>query len=803
MKQSLYGIFCATTIVALSGQAMSETFWRWSQDGGASWTDETSSVFAFPAFADGGSAESNLIEILADCTASTGTQWNRPFTLRSGAGGVRTITFGGTANLSAPLTAQAVVSNIVLSGGVVWSNKSKVADLGRNSGNETPLFHLNTAASDLTLGPGCVLTNFFMNCNFRGAICGEAGKLTMLDGARIVDCRGCECVIDICGSSCVFEMKGGEVTRCYNKWNRDGFFGHGIIGDCRNMYGGTMKFSGGWIHDNFVEEGGAVALQLSGSRVHLSGSIRITNNKIVDGGVAANLCVDTANKIVQTGDFDATASVGVSCSVAAAEGAVFGSATDAGLTGASGALFCDSNPNGLVGSVDSETLNLVWAVPVLETLEYTSADAVFEGDGATARTIPDVVVMTPSSGATVTYATSRDGTYAATKPTFTAPGLYPIWYKIEAAGYHVVNEARLLLVNDPNVADTTVRIRNAGGSWLEGRFTTFSLPPFAGGTVEGNVVEVLADCTLMAGTKLIHPFTLRSAPGSVRTLTYANRDSSADGRMNYLSADVVVSNIVLFGGVKWHLPDDLTSEWKDKGDAVNLFQITDGAEVTLGSGTVVSNFYNGGSFRGTLAVMSGRVTMLDGSRIIGCRCFSSIVDLYGADASFVMRGGEITRCCVHDATVYYAVGIIGGDKQTTSASKIELSGGFIHGNLTYAYGAVALSHGDTGSAAMTCEISGSPVVRDNHFANGKLANVCARSATQIRMSGDLTGAARVGVSCAAAGSMVQDGVFGSATGDYSGAEAFRCDSDRLCGKLTTDGNRNLVWSKTGLAIIVR
>jgi len=34
--------------------------------------------------------------------------------------------------------------------------------------------------------------------------------------------------------------------------------------------------------------------------------------------------------------------------------------------------------------------------------------------------------------------------------------------------------------------------------------------------------------------------------------------------------------------------------------------------------------------------------------------------------------------------------------------------------------------------------------------------------------------------------MVQRGVFGSATGDYSGAEAFRCDSDRLRGKLTTD-----------------
>ena len=58
-----------------------------------------------------------------------------------------------------------------------------------------------------------------------------------------------------------------------------------------------------------------------------------------------------------------------------------------------------------------------------------------------------ITLSVATEGVTVTYAESRDGTYSAENPTFTEPGSYTVWFRLEKAGYETdVNSASVTIL---------------------------------------------------------------------------------------------------------------------------------------------------------------------------------------------------------------------------------------------------------------------------------------------------------------------------------------------------------------------
>ena len=72
---------------------------------------------------------------------------------------------------------------------------------------------------------------------------------------------------------------------------------------------------------------------------------------------------------------------------------------------------------------------------------------VYDGEAHT------ITLNVATEGVTVTYATSEDGPYTADMPTFTEPGEYAVWFKLEKANYVTAIKGRTVSITKADVSD--------------------------------------------------------------------------------------------------------------------------------------------------------------------------------------------------------------------------------------------------------------------------------------------------------------------------------------------------------------
>ena len=77
-----------------------------------------------------------------------------------------------------------------------------------------------------------------------------------------------------------------------------------------------------------------------------------------------------------------------------------------------------------------------------------------------------------TEGATATYATSEDGAYTATQPSFTEPGEYTVWFRLEKEGYETVVGSASVTIMELAQIDYTVQGYNG---YYDGKAHTISL----------------------------------------------------------------------------------------------------------------------------------------------------------------------------------------------------------------------------------------------------------------------------------------------------------------------------------------
>ena len=107
------------------------------------------------------------------------------------------------------------------------------------------------------------------------------------------------------------------------------------------------------------------------------------------------------------------------------------------------------------------------AIAELGEIEYTVSGYSGYYDGA-AHTI-DLVA---AEGVSVTYATSEDGAYSATLPSFTEPGTYTVWFKLEKENCETVTGSATVTITELAQIDYTVQGYNG---YYDGKAHTIAL----------------------------------------------------------------------------------------------------------------------------------------------------------------------------------------------------------------------------------------------------------------------------------------------------------------------------------------
>ena len=113
------------------------------------------------------------------------------------------------------------------------------------------------------------------------------------------------------------------------------------------------------------------------------------------------------------------------------------------------------------------------------TITYTvsSYEGFYDGSGHTIG----VNVTKPTSGATITYSTSLNGTYSATNPSYTNVGTYTIYFKISAANYNTITDNRTITINKTNSVSPTL---TAYSGTYDGKPHTIGVTGGSGGTIK-------------------------------------------------------------------------------------------------------------------------------------------------------------------------------------------------------------------------------------------------------------------------------------------------------------------------------
>ena len=129
------------------------------------------------------------------------------------------------------------------------------------------------------------------------------------------------------------------------------------------------------------------------------------------------------------------------------------------------------------------------------TITYTASsyEGFYDGSGHTIG----VNVTKPTSGATITYSTSLNGTYSSTKPSYTNVGTYTIYFKISAANYNTITDNRTITINITNSVSPTL---TAYSGTYDGKPHTIGVTGGSGGTIKYSTDQTNWSTTLPTRT---------------------------------------------------------------------------------------------------------------------------------------------------------------------------------------------------------------------------------------------------------------------------------------------------------------
>ena len=752
--------------------------YRVSADGGASWARSPGTVFTLPAFVRN-DANSNIVEFERPCTYGETMSFANGVTLRSS--GETPVTLTRTAAKLWYNLSTIVISNLTVDGGTVWTKAKPYSDLACTGVGGCsfiqPKRDLNGTV--VTLGAGCTLRNFYTgNPDYCYALIGEASgrdhTVNILPGSLICDIRGGYPIV--LGGT--VRMSGGEITRCSGSGASNSCYGQFALNS-----GNTYYLTGGWIHDNLATKNGAINVLNSNARLRISGSFVVEENYL-ESGVASDIYTASAGTIVQSGDLDGTAAVGVACTAATKVGDKFGTAEDASFAGAE-RFFLSADRYNVVGVNDAGVLRL--AENTAPGVDVTVSPVEFEADGET-RPVPKVTVNTPGVTVKALWSDSQGGTYSETPPDTSAPGLHLVWYRITASGYRPTTGSQYVSTYAPGATFGWRLSSDGGATWVRVGSTEVTAPTFHFDDVERNIVEILEpECTYCEDLELKTSCTFRSPAGMTNVL----RRTAASLISVY--GTFAISNLVCDGGAVWADPDDIASAATAVGSvgARNFVCMKVGAQTELGAGVTVRNYLisgtgsDGWGMIGSGSGVSCVTKVLPGVVITDCRGGAAgIIYIVGRCE---MSGGVITRCYPTQTNNGYC-----GVVTTRSGGRLLLSGGAIVSNAVPKYAAVYSP--DSGSL----EFSGNSVVRDN-FCAGVQKNAAIASGSVIKQTGDLAPAAFIGVSHPA---VIEKGAeFGQATGTWAGASAFHADArPAFHGRIKAG---KLVWSAPGMMLLFK
>ena len=143
-------------------------------------------------------------------------------------------------------------------------------------------------------------------------------------------------------------------------------------------------------------------------------------------------------------------------------------------------------------SVISSTITINFA-----TITYTASsyEGFYDGNQHTIS----VSVTKPTSGATITYSLTENGTYSATKPTVTNATTTPVtvYFKISASNYNTVSSKATITINKTNSVSPTL---TAYSGTYDGKSHTIGVTGGSGGTIKYSTDQTNWSTTLPTRT---------------------------------------------------------------------------------------------------------------------------------------------------------------------------------------------------------------------------------------------------------------------------------------------------------------
>lgn len=294
----------ASTIAANGLYAMSLTVEskfnfaaRYSNDGGASWTNTETLKEAVDGIAAGADKANGKVELLKDCTVTDqiATQYKQNFT------------FDGLGHTVSVSSFPSVTSAFVIDSSDVSFKNVTISGPGYDVKAVNRAFKVSDHAT-LTLGESCVVTGFNTKGN-GGAISCSRSTVNITDDAKIENCQS-----NLTGTS--YTALGGGAIFCESQYGNGSTLnmsGTAKISNCKTdksggaitLYGkNTLNLSDNVLIENCTASvnGGAISATTNAATSIISGSVHITGCKAAGGTGGAVYDNNTASSMTLSGD---------------------------------------------------------------------------------------------------------------------------------------------------------------------------------------------------------------------------------------------------------------------------------------------------------------------------------------------------------------------------------------------------------------------------------------------------------------------------------------------------------------------
>lgn len=313
---------CCAAILAAVSMAVcisAEAAWRYTTDGGTTWTEKGTSVlsgYPFSSTLTTGDVGQNVVELMSDCTFGADLEVHANLTVRSYPDTEYVLTrTADDKQFNVKKAVTLTLEGFVLDGGAVWSSQN-LTDV-TSTGYSGTIGYMGVNGASMKLGRHLTVRNVRMTKNAAFAFKNIIKNCQCeIDGATITDCRGIyelfraghmnwDDTPEYVSTRTVL-LKSGEITRCANMSTTGNSYDQrrGLIAA---SMGGVVRMTGGSIHDNAGT--GAMICERGGNsdpatQVHLKGGDVVNN--VVDDSVGEAASSSTCGGFFANADWSRT-----------------------------------------------------------------------------------------------------------------------------------------------------------------------------------------------------------------------------------------------------------------------------------------------------------------------------------------------------------------------------------------------------------------------------------------------------------------------------------------------------------------